>query len=268
MAIGAERVDPEGVTAGYIRAYEGLDDEQFPGFFFGHPDLNASLKSGAWDFSCHIASRCMPLLAATSSVLDVGCGAGRMLHQAARHFDHAYGIDLHGRADLVARYGREQGIHNASYLAYDGQAFPFANSAFDLVYCIYVLTYVGTLETVSAILAETKRTLRPTGVAVIYYGARSTFANDRSSPWADRLDRVLERLPPWRKPAIEPTPVNLKNLGLPEPTMLRLCRRNGFKVVATGRSLRLCRGRRFGGQRFVVLQHASASGRQGEKTCT
>lgn len=260
MAIGTDIVEPRDVTAGYLREYERLKDSQFAGFFFDHPDLAASLRSGAWDFSYHVAAKCMPFLQATDSVLDVGCGAGRMLHQAAYHFDRAHGIDLHYRGDLVEQCCREHGVRNASYSPYDGRTFPFGAAAFDLIYCAYVLTYVGSLETVRTIVSEVKRTLRGDGVAVVYYGARSTFANERSSVWADRLDRLLERLPPWRKPLTLNTPVNLKNLGLPEPIMLRLCRAAGFRVVATGRSLRPRRGRRYGGQRFVVLKHATASG--------
>lgn len=122
-----------------------------------------------------------------------------------------------------------------------------------------MLTYVGSPATVAAILSETRRTLRPNGVAVLYYGVHSTIGNERWS-FADRLDRLIERLPPWRKPAVLSTPMNLKNLGMPEPAMLRLCRAAGFRVTATGRSLRICRGRRQGGQRFVVLQHASNPG--------
>jgi SAM-dependent methyltransferase len=263
MAIGREVVEADGVTAGYVREYDRLSEDRFSSFFFDEADLAASIRAGAWDFSFHIAGKCMPFLHVTDSVLDVGCGAGRMLLHAARHFDRAYGIDLHRRGDLIEHYGRELGVENASYQTFDGRTFPFESDAFDLIYCIYVLTYVGTPTTIHAILSEIKRTLRAEGAAVVYYGVRSTIGNDRSSWFADCLDRFLERFPPWRTPFLRSAPVNLKNLGMPEPIMLRLCRSCGLRVVATGRSLRLCRGRRHGGQRFVILKHASRSGRNG-----
>lgn len=101
MAIGAEVVEPSKVSAGYQHEFDRLDAEQFSSFFFGEADLEASLRTGAWDFSYHIAGKCMPFLTSTGDVLDVGCGAGRMLLHAARHFDRACGIDLHDRGQFI-----------------------------------------------------------------------------------------------------------------------------------------------------------------------
>jgi SAM-dependent methyltransferase len=90
-------------------------------------------------------------------VLDLGCGAGDSV-DFFRAVDPAVqwtGLDLPDSPEVRTRVRDD-----AEFVTFDGRRIPFAEGAFDLVYCKQVLEHVHRPE---PLLAEVARVLRPGG---------------------------------------------------------------------------------------------------------
>jgi SAM-dependent methyltransferase len=101
-------------------------------------------------------------LAAGRTVLDAGCGVGygsAMLARAGA--GEVVGLDLSAKAIDAAR---EAAPANASFVAGDVHALPFAAGRFDLVVCFEVIEHV---EAQDDVIAELARVLAPGGVLAI-----------------------------------------------------------------------------------------------------
>ena len=93
--------------------------------------------------------------------LDVGCGAGFIAEEVAVAGFAVTGIDPSRVAIEAARaHARRSGLE-IEYMVGAGEALPFADAAFDLVFCCDVLEHVADLDRV---IAETARVLRPGGL--------------------------------------------------------------------------------------------------------
>lgn len=91
-------------------------------------------------------------------VLDIGCGAGNMIHHLSR-YGHVKGVEIDARpvAMALARgYDVRQGDAT--------RGIPFPDASFDLVTVLDVIEHVDADE---AILREAYRVLRPNGVLAI-----------------------------------------------------------------------------------------------------
>jgi ubiquinone/menaquinone biosynthesis C-methylase UbiE len=105
----------------------------------------------AYDMALEIA-RVIPR---GSQVLDVGCGNGFIAHHlSAMMGTGVVGIDVADSTDAPIDYRR-----------YNGLEFPVPEGSIDAVVLAYVLHHAQDLP---AVLSETRRVLRPGGVAVIY----------------------------------------------------------------------------------------------------
>ncbi|MCS6802460.1 MAG: methyltransferase domain-containing protein [Chloroflexota bacterium] len=100
----------------------------------------------------HIAGRSGPL-----RILDVGCGAGNMAHHLAQ-YGEVIGFDPHRGALAVARERK------CIVVQADAAAFPFPESAFDLVAALDVIEHC---DDDFAVLCESQRVLRPGGLVAI-----------------------------------------------------------------------------------------------------
>lgn len=93
--------------------------------------------------------------------LDLGCGGGLMAEEVARLGFSVTGIDPAPAAIEVAKaHASESGVR-IDYRVATGEALPFADASFDLVYCCDVLEHVSNLERV---IEESARVLRPGGI--------------------------------------------------------------------------------------------------------
>lgn len=91
-------------------------------------------------------------------VLDIGCGAGNMIHHLSR-YGHVRGVDVDARPVAMARsrgYDVRQGD--------SAQGIPFPDASFDLVTVLDVIEHV---EADQALLDHACRALRPGGMLVI-----------------------------------------------------------------------------------------------------
>jgi 2-polyprenyl-6-hydroxyphenyl methylase/3-demethylubiquinone-9 3-methyltransferase len=94
-------------------------------------------------------------------VLDVGCGGGLFAEEVARLGCDVCGIDPSpGSIKAAVRHAKETGLA-IDYRVAPGEALPFEDSTFDLVYCCDVLEHV---EDVGAVISESARVLKANGI--------------------------------------------------------------------------------------------------------
>ena len=100
-------------------------------------------------------------LSDSASVLDLGCGTGRLLDRLANQFPklHGTGLDL---SPEMLRQARQQNRHHPRLIYQQGNAetLPFANCQFDAVFnSLSFLHYPNPTQ----VLAEVRRVLQPSG---------------------------------------------------------------------------------------------------------
>lgn len=97
--------------------------------------------------------------------LEIGCGPGRLMKPLARHFGEIHGVDV---SDEMIRLARERlrDIPHAHVHATEGAGLAqFADDSFDLVYSYAVFQHIPSREVVLEYLRETRRVLKPGGIA-------------------------------------------------------------------------------------------------------
>lgn len=107
-------------------------------------------------------------------VLEVGCGAGVDLLRFARGGAVVTGVDTSSAAIDLAR--RNLALHavSGSLLVADGEALPFENASFDLVYAHGVVQYAADD---GALVSECRRVVRPQGTAIFQVYNRISWLN-------------------------------------------------------------------------------------------
>ncbi|WP_405569790.1 class I SAM-dependent methyltransferase [Streptomyces sp. NBC_01167] len=100
-------------------------------------------------------------VAASDSVLDIGCGNGHLTRIAAGQAAHALGVDLSGLMLETARgKAAQEGIDNVSFVRADAQVHPFQNASFDVALSRFGVMFFA--DPVAA-FANVGRALRPGG---------------------------------------------------------------------------------------------------------
>ena len=103
-------------------------------------------------------------------VLDVGCGTGSSLLEAARRWPGARIVGLDSSVGMLALAGREAerlpaaARKRISFIESDSASLPLADQSFDLVMTAFMLQLVPSRP---AVLAEFRRVLRPGGIVAI-----------------------------------------------------------------------------------------------------
>ena len=114
-------------------------------------------------------------------VLEVGCGAGTDLVRFARHGANVTGVDLSPASIALAVRNFTIEKKQAKLSVADGQALPFREAAFDLVYAHGVVQYTSDDR---ALVNECRRVLKPGGLAVFQVYNRIS--------WLNALSRVTK----------------------------------------------------------------------------
>ena len=104
--------------------------------------------------------------------LDFGCGAGRLTHALADHFDQVIGLDIAPSMIDVARR-LHAGVRNAEFRVNESNRLESIESdSIDLVYTLLVLQHMAP-RYIREYLAEFVRVLSPGGVLVFQLPAES-----------------------------------------------------------------------------------------------
>ena len=108
------------------------------------------------------------------SVLDVGCGAGVDLARFARGGAEVTGVDVAQSAVDLARTNFEQQGLRGRFESANGEALPFADNTFDLVFAHGVVQYTADPQ---RLVDECRRVLKPGGQAVFQVYNRVSWLN-------------------------------------------------------------------------------------------
>ena len=108
------------------------------------------------------------------SVLDVGCGAGVDLARFAKGGALATGVDLAESAIALATANFEQQGLTANLKVANGEALPFPDNAFDLVFAHGVVQYTVNPR---QLVEECHRVLKPGGQAIFQVYNRISWLN-------------------------------------------------------------------------------------------
>jgi SAM-dependent methyltransferase len=115
------------------------------------------------------------------AVLEVGCGAGTDLARFARGGARVTGVDLAGSAIELARANFEQQGLSAELIVANGEALPFDEASFDLVYAHGVVQYTAHP---AQLVAECARVLKP--------GGRAIFQVYNRVSWLNALSKLMQ----------------------------------------------------------------------------
>jgi SAM-dependent methyltransferase len=111
-------------------------------------------------------------------VLEVGCGAGTDLVRFARGGATVHGVDLAESAIALATANFAQQGLAADLRVASGEALPYADASFDLVYAHGVVQYTADDR---KLVAECRRVLKPGGLAIFQVYNRRSWLNALSS---------------------------------------------------------------------------------------
>ena len=113
----------------------------------------------------------------TASLLDLGCGTGRLLQKIEEKFPpwNCSGLDLSPEAAALTE---SRGLRAAVFLG-SGDRLPFADGTFDIVIVLDVL-YIQTLNEKKC-LEEIKRVLKPEGTVIINVPAHDWLRSSHDS---------------------------------------------------------------------------------------
>ena len=182
-----------------IRVYwnERIHDLEMTDHPVGSPEFFADLDDYRFD-----KLRYLPEVVAFDSfagrrVLEVGCGIGTDLVRFARGGAHVTGIDLATRSiDLAQTNARLGGVDDRVDLEVaNGEAMPFGDQTFDVVYAHGVLQYTADPD---RMIAECHRVLRTDGEAIFMVYNRISWLNALSKVMGVGLEHedapVLQKL--------------------------------------------------------------------------
>jgi SAM-dependent methyltransferase len=102
------------------------------------------------------------------TIVEVGCGLGRMTFALARHYRRVIGVDVSG--EMIKRaeaYKAHIGVENVEFVVNDGRTIPLPSSSADACISYLVLQHMPSRDLVEGYIAEIGRVLRPGGRAVI-----------------------------------------------------------------------------------------------------
>ena len=122
---------------------------------------------------------------AGGSVLEVGCGAGRMTACLTAVFDEVHALDVSpGMIELATR---QVTAPNIRWLLYHGSRFPLNEASVDAVFTCHVLQHLPSVEAIFGCLEEMHRVVRPGG---------SVLAHAQIHSWT-HLHRRFELATSW-----------------------------------------------------------------------
>jgi ubiquinone/menaquinone biosynthesis C-methylase UbiE len=209
---------------------EEAGDEQFFFWFDVASNLDEYFESGLRTLEREILTpTVIEALGSTksASALEIGSGGGRILLAACSKFQHVTGIDVHQSHGPVKRKLAASGLDNYTLSTGDGSSIPSDTASLDFVYSYIVLMHLPSIETFRSYIAETRRALRPGGVAQLYYGRYSKMS------WKARLRWYL---PGYRE--LTKAKTNHTSLVVSQRLAHKIAQDQGFTILDSGYSLK------------------------------
>jgi ubiquinone/menaquinone biosynthesis C-methylase UbiE len=163
------------------------------------------------------------------SVLDFGCGVGRLSRALAKHFDRYVGVDI--SPEMIARAKQLAGpAENRDFVvnvAPDLSA--FESGTFDAVVTFLVLQHIANRDQIRAYLAEFARVLAPGGL--IAFQIPSSLPLIYRIAWRRRVYRVLRAVGVSVERAQRLRMHNMSMQALPESDVRAVFESAGCEVV-------------------------------------
>ena len=113
---------------------------------YTHGHHPAVLRAHAWRTATNSAAYLLPHIHPTSTILDVGCGAGTITVDLAQRVPRGHITGFDRSPEIVSQaqsLAASQGTTNTTFTAGDANALPYADNTFDIVFCHQVLQHVG-----------------------------------------------------------------------------------------------------------------------------
>jgi SAM-dependent methyltransferase len=157
-------------------------------------------------------------LQASSRVLEIGIGTGRIAVPLAQHVRQVAGVDL--SAAMLAQLAAKRGERCVDPVRADASRLPFADACFDAAIGVHVFHLIPRWRDV---LAEVARVLRPDGVLLHAADDQSAGGTSRVSPNRIAADQGLE------------------NVGVPRARLEAFPEEEGWRPLAEVRRIRFPR---------------------------
>lgn len=121
------------------------------------------------------------LMKGRQSILDFGCGTGRLTEFMAKDFKKVIGVDISGT--MIAQ-GKERlkDLNNVELIEIDGNSIPLPESSIDNVFSYLVFQHIKTRELVESAFKDIYRVLTPGGVFKVLM--RSDKQKDMNRWWS------------------------------------------------------------------------------------
>jgi ubiquinone/menaquinone biosynthesis C-methylase UbiE len=103
------------------------------------------------------------LLVSRESILDFGCGSGRLTEFMAPNFKKVYGVDI-SRTMINEAQERLHDLMNIHLAEIDGVHIPLADCSIDVVFSYLVFQHIKTRAMVEDAFSEIFRVLKPNGL--------------------------------------------------------------------------------------------------------
>lgn len=118
------------------------------------------------------------------SILDIGCGTGRVTRQLSKKCDKVVGVDI---AEGMVTFANQSPSSNVHYIAADAEHLPFKDASFDQVFSTMALQWCDDLP---GAFREIERVLMPDGSAVLAIMSASSFTE---------LNQSWQAISPYRR---------------------------------------------------------------------
>jgi len=124
--------------------------------------------SQEWDEGPTIAElHLLNALPVSGSVLDLGCGTGRISYYLAKQGYRVTGVDVSEALLSVASNKAVECKYDISFILADSLTLPFENETFDILIAFKLLCYIPTEKLRHQFLNELYRVLKPNGTCVM-----------------------------------------------------------------------------------------------------
>lgn len=115
--------------------------------------------------------------------LEIGCGAGRITHVLAEHFDAVESLDV---SEHMIDRARAHSPSNVRFHQVGGSEVPLPDASVDAVFSVHVLQHLENADAVAAYLGEARRVLRPGRTLMAHImlaGGRPPFSRRLRDRW-------------------------------------------------------------------------------------